>query len=346
MKQYRVAVVGLGRMASTIDDEVADYPAIHLPYSIAAACAASERLQVAAGADIDPVKQAAFRERWGVEALYADYREMIERERPDLVAICTRGPLHAQMAVHAAEAGVPMIYLEKAIACSMREADAVREACRARGTALNTGALRRFDPRYQQVRRWIEAGEIGEPRGAAHFAATNLLHGQIHSVDTLLFLMGDPHAAAVQGQLYPHELEIADNHLTGDPSASYQFRCQDGRAAWSLPVGNWDFEVFGTDGAFRIANNGIHVERRRLSRLHDRYPVFHTEPVTPDAGSMTAACLQDLVDAHEQGRPPLGNIEISHHATEICFAVAESHRRSGAWVDLPLADRDLYIDHV
>jgi hypothetical protein len=65
MKQYRVAIVGLGRMASTIDDEVAGYPAVHLPYSIAAACAASEHLQAVTGADTDPAKQAAFRERWG-----------------------------------------------------------------------------------------------------------------------------------------------------------------------------------------------------------------------------------------------------------------------------------------
>ena len=34
MKTYRVAIVGLGRMASTIDEEVVGYPSITLPYSI------------------------------------------------------------------------------------------------------------------------------------------------------------------------------------------------------------------------------------------------------------------------------------------------------------------------
>ena len=50
MTSYRVAIIGLGRMGSTIDDE---HPS-NAPYSIAAACQASERLQVVAGADIDP----------------------------------------------------------------------------------------------------------------------------------------------------------------------------------------------------------------------------------------------------------------------------------------------------
>jgi predicted dehydrogenase len=158
--------------------------------------------------------------------------------------------------------------------------------------------------------------------------------------------MGDPRAAAVQGQLSLRDLEVTGNRLAEDPLASYQLRFEDGIAAWSLPVGNWDFEVFGTEGALRIANNGIDMEIRKAARLNDRYPVFRPRPVTASRGSMTLACLEDLVDSGEQGRPPLGNVEVSHHATEICFAVAESHRRNGAWVELPMADRDLYIEHV
>ena len=77
MKTYRVAIVGLGRMASTIDAEVVDYPAITLPYSIAASCQASEKLQLIAGADIVAEKREAFGKRWGISALYEDYLEMI-----------------------------------------------------------------------------------------------------------------------------------------------------------------------------------------------------------------------------------------------------------------------------
>jgi hypothetical protein len=32
MNPYRVAIIGLGRMAGTIDEEVVDYPGFHLPY--------------------------------------------------------------------------------------------------------------------------------------------------------------------------------------------------------------------------------------------------------------------------------------------------------------------------
>ena len=110
-RTYRVAIVGLGRMGSTIDDE---FPDDRPPYSVAAAC--------------DAGKRSNFTERWGVAAVYNDYVEMIRQENPDMVAICTQGHLHAEMAVRVAEERIRLIFCEKAIACSVDEADAVLEA--------------------------------------------------------------------------------------------------------------------------------------------------------------------------------------------------------------------------
>ena len=61
---------------------------------------------------------------------------------------------------------------------------------------------------------------------------------------------------------------------------------------------------------------------------------------------MWCRVLRILIDAYEQGRPTLGHVEVAHHVTEACIAVAESHRRGSSWVNLPLRDRDLYIFHV
>ena len=63
MKTYRAAIVGLGRMASTIDQEVVDYPSITLPYSIAGACQQVAQIQLVAGADISDEKRQAFQKR-------------------------------------------------------------------------------------------------------------------------------------------------------------------------------------------------------------------------------------------------------------------------------------------
>ena len=60
----------------------------------------------------------------------------------------------------------------------------------------------------------------------------------------------------------------------------------------------------------------------------------------------TLTCLEDLVDALESKRPSLGNVDVTHNITEACLAIADSHRRGGAWVQLPMENRDLYVFHV
>lgn len=346
MKKYRAALIGLGRMGSTIDEEVVGYPAIALPYSVAGACRASERLELIAGADLDPEKCRAFTQRWGVNAVYADYREMIRQEAPDLVAICTRAENHAELAVGVAEAGgVSMVFLEKAMACSMCEADAILHTYQQRNIAFNTGVLRRFDTRYHHMRQRLAQGEVGEVRAAVHYASSSLMHGHIHSVDTLMYLLGDPRALRVKGELRG-EMAARNNRFDQDPQAVYQLQFAGGIEAWTLPVGHWDFEVWGSKGMIKGLNNGMDWFERQPTAAgrHTIYPEKPFENVPPN--SATLYCLEDLVQAHEEGRPALGNVEVTHHATEICLAVAQSHLEGGKWIDLPLQNRDLYIWHV
>ena len=348
MTTYRAAILGLGRMGNTIDDEIPPSRAFMLPYGLPGACQAVERLDLVAGCDLLPEKRAAFSERWGVPAVYEDLDEMIAKEQPDLVAICTRADVHSELAVRVANAGVPMMYLEKAIACSPREADAVLTACQAHGTAFNSGVLNRFSKTFNAARDLIVQGRIGEPRIGIQFAGRSLLHGHIHTVDGLSYLLGDPRITRVRGELHPRDLEIVDGRLDDDPQATYHVEFENGVEAWAVPAGHHEFEIVGTEGTVRTLNNAeglaLRVNRPTDSPSHREW---HAEPLPEtQKSSSVVACLEDLIAAHESGRPTLNHIEQAHHVTEACFAIAESHRQGGAWVDLPLTDRDLYIYHV
>ena len=378
MKTYRVAIVGLGRMGSTIDEEIAsDVGITKLPYSIAGSCKSSDRLELVAGADLLPERREAFREKWGVEALYEGYLEMVEKEKPDLVAVCTtatglqkpgrtapsrdfREDMHAEMAVRLAEAGVPMLFVEKAMACSMAAADKVLEACRKHSTVFNTGVIRRFDSRYRAVRDAIARGDIGKPAAAVHYASVTLMHNHIHSIDTLSYLLGDPGVSAVRGELRPRDLKVEDNRLDEDPQATYEISFANGAEAWTVPAGAWDFEIIGDGGAIRVMNNGIHLSLRKAGPVNRLWPqsTFQDTPWAPTpewegvstvptrSKSAVVSCLEDLVEAYENGRPSLGNVEVTHRITEACLGIAESHRRGGPWVEPSDVDRDLYVFHV
>jgi predicted dehydrogenase len=347
MKSYRVGIIGLGRMGSTICDEIVGYEAFRLPYSIAGACAASDRLELACGADTLPEKRQAFQKRWGCQALYEDFGEMIRQERPDMVAICTKGDNHAELAIAAADLGVPMMYLEKVMACSMTEAEAVREAILRNKTVFNTGVLRRFGDHHIAMRKLISEGIIGEPRCVIQMSGGTLMHSNIHAVDFAMFMLGEPRAARVRGEIYPRDTRIENNRLDHDPEAVYEIEFEDGTRAWQVPFGNYDVEVIGTEGMITSLNNGMDFMVRNPQQPPQKWARFIPEPLDLQlTKSATVLCLEDLVNSHETGQPSLNSIEIAHHSTEICLTVAESHRQAGAWVELPLKNRELYVWHV
>src|SRR5947208_2672407 len=200
------------------------------------------------------------------------------------------------------------------------EADVVLHEVSSRHIAYNTGVLRRFDPRYHKAREMIRDKKIGDVRAMVHYASATLLHGHIHSVDTMLFLLGDRRARSVHGELLPRDLVI-DKRSDKDPLAIYQIEF-DGVEACTVPAGNWDFEVIGDKGILRSMNNNVDWALWLQQPVGKKFNTFApVEFPKVEPRSATVNCLQDLIDAHEQHRPTLGNVEITHHATEICLAV-------------------------
>ena len=94
MTTYRAAVIGLGRMGSTFDDEMSEGGSIFLPYCHAPSYCASPHTELVAGADLHDEQRAIFGDRWGLEQdhLYSDYRQMLERENLDVVSVLHHRP--------------------------------------------------------------------------------------------------------------------------------------------------------------------------------------------------------------------------------------------------------------
>jgi predicted dehydrogenase len=240
----------------------------------------------------------------------------------------------------AAEAGVKRIYCEKAMACSLSDADFAKRAVEAAGTAFNTGVLRRFDERFRRARQMVAEGCVGRVQAVVHYAPATLVHGHIHSVDTILYLAGDPEVRSVWGELRPRELEVTDR-FERDPLAVYHLELAGGIEATTIPAGNWEFEILGDEGVLRGMNNGA---AWTLRRGQDEGGTFERIDVPSPKTSATVACLQDLIAAHDEKRPTTGHVGTAHRALEVCMAVAESHRQASR-VTLPIAPRDLYVNH-
>jgi len=347
MTSLRAAIVGAGRMGGTIDDEVLDYPAMIRPYSHAAAYTTIPEVELVAFADLEEAKARGLQERYGVPHAYADYREMIEREQPDLVSITVPCTAHAEVAVFAAEHGVRGIYCEKGMACSLAEADAMVEAVRRNHVKFNMGTLRRWHPGVDKARELIEAGRIGEVRTVVSYSLGSLLHSGSHYLDLLLVLAGDPGVEWVQGMVLNPDFDPEARTSQVDLSGMATIRFDNGVFGHALATPLVaEVEVMGTEGTIRAHNNclqwylrklePIEGSGRRMAQNPRQFPPF--ERVSP-----TVSCIRDLMQAIETDGETRGGVELARLNAEIAFAVIESHRRGGARVSLPLEDREFWM---
>ncbi len=343
-KQYKAGLIGCGRMGATIDDEVRDRPDsfLWIPYSHAAGYVAVESTTLVAVSDVVPEKVSAIQKRYDVPNGYTDYREMIEKEQPDIVSVATRPVNRAEITVFAAEHGVKGIYCEKPLCCSMEEADAMFEACTKNGVKFNYGTQRRYMPIYLKMRELISNGELGNIQCVVAYCGIGSAQwGHTHTADMVLFLAGDPEIEFVQGTIVANESDWDGNKLNTDPGiASGYVRFKNGVHGYLVAGTGTEHEVCGTSGKLRTQNNGLSCRMRKAQEWGHQLETPFPE-ITRRSG--TVGCIEDIVEAIETGRETTGGIELARRSQEMIFGFIESHRQGGARVPLPLKERGLYV---
>ena len=110
----------------------------------------------------------------GVHHTYTDWREMLDSERLDAVIVCTPNNLHAEPTIAALQEGLSVL-VEKPMATTTSDANAMIAAARESKGQLMVGYNRRCDPRWREVHRLIREGAIGTPRQINTVAFANLL---------------------------------------------------------------------------------------------------------------------------------------------------------------------------
>ncbi len=171
------------------------------------------RGELIAAANWRPESLAALAERHGIPRTTADWRELAADPSIDAVVIGTPNALHAPQAIACLEAGKHVL-VEKPMARTLAEAEAMNAAAAASGASLMVAHCWRFHPDVRALRGRIERGELGrvvKTRGygvhagwgpAGWFTDPELAGGGalvdmgVHAIDTARYLLGDPPPSA------------------------------------------------------------------------------------------------------------------------------------------------------
>ena len=356
--KYRVAIIGTGRMGGLMEDGI-PVGSFSKPYAHFPSYQAIEETEVVAVANRGKERLQRFCERFGVTNTYLDYREMIEKEKPDIVSVTTASAHRAAPIIFAAEHGVRGMYSEKGLCASLAEADRIRDALRAGSVAFNWGAMRRHHDGFRKLRAAINRGDIGEPQFAMMYCHTDIIKHHPHTIDLVGMMLGDPvpewvegrfaepdESAAVPSKQFP-EYAAADNRYLpvpgeelADPMVGF-FRVgyQGGAEGHFIPrAGHFDIDVHGTEGRAYAWDNGEVFCVRRAAGATVEETYLRCEGESP-----TICTIRNIIAEMEGGERTAGNIDVTMQTVEAQFGVAHSHLQDGARVSLPIADRSLYI---
>lgn len=343
MGKLKAVIVGAGRMAGTIDDEVRGELAWMLPYSHAAGYAEFPGIELAAIADLDPAKTASLQQRYGIPRAYTDYREMIVTERPDIVSVTTPGTTHAEITVFAAENGARGIYCEKAFACSLEEADRVVEAVERNGAKFNMGTLRRWNSGANRAKQLIDDGEIGAVNSVISYSCGSLLHSASHFIDMILYFADDAPVEWVQGNI-AGDLDPKATRSDDDLGGTAIIQFANGVTGYLMNSPLWaQYEVVCGAGAIRTVNDCGQWDLWKMAE-GTKYRQYEAHPFPEyERESSTVRLIRDLVQAMETGGETQQGVRKAAMTAEIAFAAVESHQRGGARVTLPVEDRSFWM---
>ena len=142
----RIAIIGAGAVAEIHIQAFKTFP---------------DRCEVRALADLYPEKAEKLARRHGISAVVCkDYREAVARDDVDLVSICLPPSVHAEAAIAALNAGKHVI-VEKPMASSLEECDAMIQASEKSGRLLASIAQNRYKIPMMKLKKILESGVAG-----------------------------------------------------------------------------------------------------------------------------------------------------------------------------------------
>ena len=327
MKAVRVGVIGVGFMGR-----------MH-----AAAYAKMRDVELAGVVDLNASRARRVAEELGAQ-VYEGVGALVADPRIDAVSVCTNDGDH-RPPVQAALAARKHVLVEKPIATTMEDADAMIASAASSDRLLLVGHLLRFEPRYREAKQALDAGSIGTvvsvfARRIGAASTQESLKGRvsvlsflgIHDFDLCRWYAGAPatrvYCEERRGLLAARGFDVEDQTFSVVRFANNVIACVE--AGWILPDthprrGDFQLEIVGSDGTINLdlMSGGMAISGSEGYR----YPSF---------GHGLEQELRHFVDCvRGDAEPAIGPTD-ARLALELTLA-AQRSAREGRPIDLPPA---------
>lgn len=343
----RYALIGCGRIS---------------PNHIAAA--KKNNLDIVAVCDVVPGKMEEKISQFNLSqsiSQYTDYKELLEKEKPQLVAICTESGKHGQIALDCIEAGCNLI-IEKPIALSLEEADEIIKRAREKNVKVSACHQNRFNKSIQKIREAVEEKRFGRLLyGTAHIRWNRgedyytqapwrgtweqdggaLMNQCIHNIDLLRWMMGSEieEVFGMTDNLRHDFIEAEDFGVALIKFSNGSYGIVEGTTNIYPKNLEETLYIFGEKGTVKAGGKSVNIieEWQFADRLDDSDVIKAKYQENPPTvyGFGHNPLYADVVDAIENNRDPYVTAEDGRRALELVLAIYKS-AAEGKSVKVPL----------
>lgn len=292
---------------------------------------------------------------------YTDYKEMLEKEKLDLVAICTESGKHGQIALDCIDAGSNLI-IEKPIALSLEEADQIIDKAKEKNVKVCACHQNRFNKSVQKIREAVEEERFGRLlHGTAHIRWNRgkdyytqapwrgtweqdggaLMNQCIHNIDLLRWMMGDEivEVVGMTDNLKHPSIEAEDLGMALIKFSNGSYGIIEGTTNIYPTNLEETLYIFGEKGTVKAGGKSVNLieEWHFADKLDDPDEVklkYHEDPPTV-YGFGHNPLYTDVIDAIKNDRPPYVTAEDGRRALELILAIYKSSAE-GISIKLPL----------
>ena len=343
----KYAIIGCGRIS---------------PNHIAAAV--ENGLDIVALCDIDETKMDDTIENFNLPKnikKYIDYKEMIQSEDLELVAICTESGKHGKIALDCIDAGVNLI-IEKPIALSLEEADEIIARSEEKNVKVCACHQNRFNKSVQKIREAMEHGRFGRllygtahirwNRGEDYYTQASwrgtweqdggaLMSQCIHNIDLLRWMMGGEitEVVGMTDNLTHDFIEAEDLGMALVKFSNGSYGIIEGTTNIYPRNLEETLYIFGEEGTVKAGGKSVNIIENWefADKLDDPEEVkekYHENPPTV-YGFGHNPLYADVIDSIKNDRQPYVTAKDGRNALELVLAIYKS-AAEGKNVKLPL----------
>jgi predicted dehydrogenase len=337
---YRVGIIGLGRIAYQLEND----PLRGEFCTHAASWLAHDDVSIVAGCDIDEQRRLEFLQRFPEASVYADYREMLDAESLDFVSVCAYASDRSAMVIDTANSGVKGIWCEKAMACSIDEANAMEAALLKNNTKMIVSYIRRWTPSNQKVKQLVEDGAIGRLQSInVHFSG-NFLHTGTHAFDLMRFFAGDVTTAQAwldtadgrsEQSGYRYGRDGCDFDFGGFGLLNFENGVRGTIHGEDKQFFRFELELLGSEGMIRIGNTQRELwsicEADYCTGLHE---LKQTNFPAVEAVDDWPLATKNLIRAVSHDEPLLCDVNDGRSAMKVALALHQSHIRNNSEINI------------